>query len=53
LPRNLWGAKLKRSGGQKGRGLGGNFCPPPLSAASFFATEIFRANEIGAPPIYK
>jgi len=39
-------AKLKRSGGQKGRGLGGrNFCPPSLSAA----TE-FRANEVGAPP---
>jgi hypothetical protein len=39
-------AKPKRSGGQKGRGLGGrNFCPPSLSAAAEF-----RANKVGAPP---
>jgi|GEM_PF-2528997 len=36
-----------RSGGQKGKGLGGrNFCPPSLSAATKF-----RAKEVGAPPI--
>jgi len=38
--------QTERSGGQKGRGLGGrNFCPPSLSAAAEF-----RANETGAPP---
>jgi len=38
--------QAERSGGQKGRGLGGrNFCPPSLSAAAEF-----RANEIDAPP---
>jgi hypothetical protein len=36
----------KRSGGQKGRGLGGrNFCPPSLSAAAEF-----RVSETGTPP---
>jgi len=40
--------KLFRSGGQKGRGLGGrNFCPPSFSAAAEF-----RANEVGAPPLF-
>jgi len=39
--------QTERSGGQKGRGLGGrNFCPPSLSAAEF------RANEVGAPLIH-
>jgi hypothetical protein len=29
--------QIERSGGQKGRGLGGrNFCPPSLSAAAEF-----------------
>ncbi|KKT17076.1 MAG: hypothetical protein UV99_C0001G0012 [Parcubacteria group bacterium GW2011_GWC1_43_61] len=37
--------QTERSGGQKGRGLGGrNFCPPSLSAAAEF-----RASETGAP----
>jgi len=37
--------------GKKEGGLGGrNFCPPSLSAASFFAAAIFRASEAGAPP---
>jgi len=37
--------QTERSGGQKGRGLGGrNFCPPSLSA-----TAEFRASEAGAP----
>jgi len=40
--------ETERSGGQKGRGLGGkNFCPPSLSAAAEF-----RANEVGAPPFF-
>jgi len=31
------GRQTERSGGQKGRGLGGrNFCPPSLSAAAEF-----------------
>jgi hypothetical protein len=35
--------KTERSGGQKGKGLGGrNFCPPERSATSFFAAAIFR-----------
>jgi len=37
--------QTERSGGQKGRGLGGrNFCPPSLSAPAEF-----RASETGAP----
>ena len=51
------GRQTERSGGQKGRRLGGmprklasqvrgkNFCPPSLSAAAEF-----RASETGAPP---
>jgi len=40
--------ETERSGGQKGRGLGGrNFCPPSLSAAAKF-----RAGKAGAPPVY-
>jgi len=40
-------APAERSGGQKGRKLGGrNFYPP-----SFFAAAELRANEAGAPPI--
>jgi len=38
--------QTERSGGQKGRGLGGrNFCPPSLSAAAEF-----RASKTGTPP---
>ncbi|MFA4827546.1 MAG: hypothetical protein WC596_04870, partial [Candidatus Shapirobacteria bacterium] len=33
--------KMERSGGQKGRGLGGrNFCPPSLSAATEFRISL-------------
>jgi len=40
--------QTERSGGQKGRGLGGrNFCPPSPSAAAEF-----RASETGAPPLF-
>jgi len=43
--------ETERSGGQKGRGLGGrNFCPPSLSDSNFSAAAEFRANEVGAPP---
>jgi hypothetical protein len=45
----LRAAEIERSGGQKGRGLGGrNFCPPSLSDSDFSVAE-FRANEVGAP----
>jgi len=48
LPR--FARQTERSGGQKGKGLGGmNFCPPSLSDSDFSAAE-FRANETGAPP---
>jgi len=43
--------KTERSGGQKGRGLGGrNFCPPERSDSDFSAAAEFRASETGAPP---
>jgi len=46
----LRAAETERSGGQKGRGLGGrNFCPPSLSDSDFSAAAEFRANEVGAP----
>jgi len=46
----LCAAETKRSGGQKGRGLGGrNFYPPSLSDSDFSAAK-FRASETGAPP---
>src|SRR3989344_1348217 len=45
----LRAAETERSGGQKGRGLGGrNFCPPSLSDSDFSAAE-FRASGTGAP----
>jgi|GEM_PF-3123968 len=41
----LRAAEIERSGGQKGRGLGGrNFCPPSLSDSSFSAAAEFRAS---------
>jgi len=47
----LRAAETERSGGQKGRGLGGrNFCPPSLSDSDFSAAAEFRASEAGAPP---
>jgi len=47
----LRAAETERSGGQKGRGLGGrNFCPPSLSDSDFSAAAEFRASETGAPP---
>jgi hypothetical protein len=46
----LRAAETERSGGQKGRGLGGrNFCLPSLSDSDFSAAAEFRANEVGAP----
>jgi len=46
----LRAAETERSGGQKGRGLGGrNFCPPSLSDSDFSAAAEFRASEAGAP----
>jgi len=46
----LRAAETERSGGQKGRGLGGrNFCPPSLSDSDFSAAAEFRASETGAP----
>jgi len=48
----LRAAETERSGGQKGRGLGGrNFCPPSLSDSDFSAAAEFRASETGAPLI--
>jgi hypothetical protein len=45
----LCAAETERSGGQKGRGLGGrNFCLPSLSDSDFSAAE-FRASETGTP----
>jgi len=39
----LRAAETERSGGQKGRGLGGrNFCPPSLSDSDFSAAAEFR-----------
>ena len=39
----LRAAETERSGGQKGRGLGGrNFCPPSLSYSDFSAAAEFR-----------
>jgi len=39
----LRAAVTDRSGGQKGRGLGGrNFCPPSLSDSDFSAAAEFR-----------
>jgi len=39
----LRAAETERSGGQKGRGLGGrNFCPPSLSDSDFSAASEFR-----------
>ena len=53
----LRAAETERSGGQKGRGLGGrNFCPPslgarpPLADSDFPAAAEFRTSETGAPP---
>jgi len=47
----LRAAETERSGGQKGRGLGGrNFCPPSLSDSDFSAASEFRASETGVPP---